>query len=89
MFPFVASKGLKQECCVSPTLSKIYLHFTAREWMTRWVQKGVLIDEGTFYFPDDQVKRKGTQVAKRYSGCTTTGAFYTFSWLSEEKSPQI
>lgn len=56
--PFRASKGLKQGCCMSPTLFKIYLEQAVKVWSTRWRSRGVDIEGEmlfSLYFADDQV----------------------------------
>ena len=56
---FYVSKGLKQGCCLSPTLFKIYLEHVLKEWKRKCSGMGVpLNDRDTLFtlcFADDQV----------------------------------
>ncbi|XP_072160540.1 uncharacterized protein [Bemisia tabaci] len=56
---FYVSKGLKQGCCLSPTLFKIFLEHVLKEWKKKCSGMGVpLNDTDTLYtlcFADDQV----------------------------------
>lgn len=56
--PFPVSKGLRQGCCLSPTLFKIYLHQILQQWEKQCRVMGMTIGEDklfTLYFADDQV----------------------------------
>ena len=56
---FLITKGLKQGCCLSPTLFKVYLEEVLKEWKRCCSGMGVpLREDGTLYtlcFADDQV----------------------------------
>lgn len=56
---FFVTKGLKQGCCLSPTLFKIYLEHVLKEWKRKCAGMGVpLNDQETLFtlcFADDQV----------------------------------
>ena len=53
------TKGLKQGCCLSPTLFKIYLEYVLKEWKKKCGGMGVPLSEVetlfTLCFADDQV----------------------------------
>lgn len=56
--PFSGSKGLKQGCCLSPSIFKIYLAEVVKRWMRRSREYGVYFDDDellTLFFADDQV----------------------------------
>jgi len=56
--PFAVTKGLKQGCCVSPTLFKIYIQEALREWRQKCTGMGVEVNGqclATLFFADDQV----------------------------------
>ena len=56
---FLITKGLKQGCCLSPTLFKVYLEEVLKEWKRCCSGMGVpLREDGTLYtlcFADDQM----------------------------------
>lgn len=58
---FTANKGLKQECCLSPTLFKIYLEQVLKPWKRKCHKMGIPINNATLYillhvcFADDQI----------------------------------
>lgn len=55
---FPVNKGLRQGCCISPTLFKIYIDKALSEWRRKCSQMGVKMEDGTIYsllFADDQV----------------------------------
>lgn len=55
---FQISKGLKQGCCLSPTLFKIYLEQTLKLWKRKCRNMGLPINNNTIYtlsFADDQL----------------------------------
>lgn len=52
------TKGLRQGCCVSPTLFKIFVKEALGNWRKKCEPMGITIGEGTLYtlqFADDQV----------------------------------
>lgn len=58
--PFKVTKGLRQGCCISPTLFKIYI----KEALKKWKQKcaGIPLEDATVYslqFADDQAVMAG------------------------------
>lgn len=56
--PFKISKGLRQGCCLSPTLFKIYIQKALTWWMRKCSRMGVEVGEECLYtllFADDQV----------------------------------
>lgn len=55
---FIVNKGLRQGCCISPTLFKVYINRVLRDWRRKCMTMGVLIEEQHIYsleFADDQV----------------------------------
>ena len=55
---FNVSKGLKQGCCLSPTLFKIYLEQALKTWKKKCHKMGIPLIDNTVYtlcFADDQV----------------------------------
>jgi sorting nexin-29 len=56
--PFVVNKGLRQECCLSPTLFNVYTDAALKTWSAKCKGMGIPIGEQTRYtllFADDQV----------------------------------
>jgi Reverse transcriptase (RNA-dependent DNA polymerase) len=56
--PFEITKGLKQGCCLSPTLFKIYIQKALYNWMRKCKNMGIEIGNDCLYtliFADDQV----------------------------------
>lgn len=55
---FATSKGLKQGCCLSPTLFKIYLEHALKEWKKKCKNMGLPLNDNVLYtlcFADDQI----------------------------------
>lgn len=55
---FAVTKGLRQGCCVSPTLFKIYIAAALKGWKKKGYRMGVVINNTcpyTIQFADDQV----------------------------------
>ena len=55
---FKVNKGLRQGCCISPTLFKIYLNSTLKDWCRKCLSMGVQLGREcifTLLFADDQV----------------------------------
>jgi hypothetical protein len=51
-------KGLRQGCCLSPTLFKIYVNDILKEWQNKCSGMGLNINETflhTLLFADDQI----------------------------------
>lgn len=56
--PFKVTKGLKQGCCMSPTLFKIYIQEALENWRKKCSGMGIDIGDKcltTLFFADDQV----------------------------------
>lgn len=56
--PFKINKGLKQGCTISPTLFKIFLNQTLKNWMKKCKNMGVRLNDEkihTLLFADDQL----------------------------------
>jgi hypothetical protein len=55
---FDVTKGLHQECCISPTLFKIYVEKALNTWKRKCSGMGYIVDTTTLYtlqFADNQV----------------------------------
>jgi len=61
--PFNITKGLRQGCCISPTLFKIYIRKALEEWKRKcFGMVSIPLDNTTLYtlqFADDQVVLAG------------------------------
>lgn len=57
--PFRVTKGLKQGCCLSPTLFKIYIQEILQKWRKKCSRMGIEVSDNyclsTLFFADDQV----------------------------------
>jgi hypothetical protein len=56
--PFTVNKGLRQGCCLSPTLFNVYIDTALKTWSAKCKGMGIPIGEQTLYtllFTDDQV----------------------------------
>ena len=56
--PFNITKGLRQGCCISPTLFKIYIRKALEKWKHKCYGMGIPLENITLYtlqFADDQV----------------------------------
>ena len=63
--PFNITKGLRQGCCISPTLLKIYMRKALEEWKRQCSGMGILLYNTTLYtlqFADDQVVLAGDKI---------------------------
>jgi hypothetical protein len=61
-YPFNITKGLRQGCCISPTLFKIYIRKALEQWKCKCQGMGVPLGNTTLYtlqFADDQVVLAG------------------------------
>lgn len=55
---FTTTKGLKQGCCLSPTLFKVYLECALEKWKKKCRNMGLPLNDSTLYtlcFADDQI----------------------------------
>lgn len=56
---FKVTKGLRQGCCISPTLFKIYIEKALEQWKRKSMGMGIPLDEDTtlytLQFADDQI----------------------------------
>lgn len=56
---FTVNKGLRQGCCVSPTLFKVYVSRALRKWKKKCGPMGIELDDNSYLyslqFADDQV----------------------------------
>jgi hypothetical protein len=60
--PFSITKGLRQGCCISPTLFKIYIRKASEEFKSKCHGMGITLENITLYtlqFADDQVVLAG------------------------------
>jgi len=70
--PFNITKGLRQGCCISPTLFKIYIRKALGEWKRKCHGMGVPLENITLYtlqFADDQVVLAGYKEDMEYITC--------------------
>jgi len=66
---FNITKGLRQGCCISPTLFKIYIQKALEEWKHKCSGMGIPLQNTTFYtlqFADDQVVLAGDKEDLEY-----------------------
>lgn len=55
---FSTSKGLRQGCCLSPTLFKIYINQILKKWRRQCGSMGITVDNNTLFtlfYADDQI----------------------------------
>ena len=55
---FITNKGLRQGCCISPTLFKMYIDTAIKEWKKKSKVLGVKMEDESLYsllFADDQI----------------------------------
>jgi len=67
--PFNITKGLRQGCCISPTLFKIYIRKALEEWRRKCHGMGAPLKNTTLYtlqFADDQVVLAGDKEDLEY-----------------------
>jgi hypothetical protein len=67
--PFNITKGLRQGCCISPTLFKIYIRNALEEWKSKCHRMGIPLENTTLYtlqFADDQVNLAGDKEDLEY-----------------------
>ena len=60
--PFVTNKGVRQGCCLSPTLFKIYIEAALHDWKRKCRYMGIPVNDECVYsllFADDQVIMAG------------------------------
>jgi len=63
--PFNITKGLRQGCCISLTLFKIYTRKALEEWKCKCFGMGIPVENTTLYtlqFADDQVVLMGDKI---------------------------
>lgn len=56
--PFCSTKGVKQGCCLSPTLFRIYQNEALKQWIKKCSPMGIQIDNRPIYtvlYADDQI----------------------------------
>ena len=67
--PFNITKGLRQGCCISPTLFKIYIPKALEEWKRKCSGMGILLKNTTLctlQFADDQAILEGDKEYSEY-----------------------
>jgi len=67
--PFNITKGLRQGCCISPTLFKIYIPKALEEWKRKCSGMGILLTNTTLctlQFADDQDILEGDKEYSEY-----------------------
>jgi len=67
--PFNVTKGLRQGCCISPTLFKIYIRKALEEWKRKCSGMGIPLENTTSFtrqFADDQVVLAGDKEDLEY-----------------------
>jgi hypothetical protein len=70
--PFNVTKGLRQGCCISPTLFKIYMRRALEEWKRKCHGMGISLENTTLYtlqFANDQVVLAGDKEDLKYMAC--------------------
>jgi hypothetical protein len=72
-YPFNITKVLRQGCCISPTLSKIYIRKALEEWKRECHGMGIPLENTTMYttmytlqFADDQAVLAGDKEDLEY-----------------------
>ena len=66
---FSITKGLRQGCCISPTVFKIYIRKALEEWKRKCYGMGIPLENTTLYtlqFADDQVILAGDKEELEY-----------------------
>jgi len=67
--PFNITKGLRQGCCISPTLFKICVRKALEEWKLKCSRMGIPLENTALYtlqFADDQVVLAGDKEDLKY-----------------------
>jgi hypothetical protein len=71
-YPFNITEGLRQGCCISPTLFKVYIRKALEEWKRKCHGMGIPLGNITLYtlqFADDQVVLVGNKEDLEYTTC--------------------
>ena len=67
--PIGVTKGLRQRCCVAPTLFKIYVNEALKGWKNKCATMGIPVGNDTLFslnFADDQVLFAGDEEDASY-----------------------